>query len=299
MIKKFIYLFFISAILLSSGEAFELDMSVDEEIRKKYNSTKLEQDVLPELPETLKNSSEKPQKIEQQKVINDTPIQEIPKSNIETDFSSGFERVKSDSTALVGGDSYTEIKVPKGTKFKVRSKTNLSDKNAAGAGMTFVSTIPVTKRYISFPVGTTFRGYIEDSHQPNFAGNGGLLKLKINSISHSGNTHNIDAKVIRANNKVIILNNIKGKRGYLKGIAQRVNKGEQFYQKSRNASARLSSNPLGTILSPIPTIVGAAGYGINLIASPITALNSKGSSISLPAGTDYTIKFKEDLILFK
>ena len=287
-------------LISSQAGAFELDMSADEDIRKNYNPSKLEQDVLPGLPETLKNNN--------QPVLNTTGGQiysskqkqsDVPSGNISTEPINIINKVESSSKALAGGDSYTEIKVPRGTKFKVRSKTNLSDKNSVGAGMTFVSAIPVTKRYVSFPAGTTFKGYIEDVHQPNFAGNGGLLKLKINSMSYNGGAHNIDAKVVRANNKIIFLNNIKGKRGYLKGIAANVNKGEKFYQKTRNMSAKMSSNPIGAIVSPVPTVVGIAGYGVNLIASPLTALWSRGSNISLPAGTDYTIKFKQDLLLYK
>ena len=300
-LKLFFYTVIIFFLLSGYAGAFELDESVDSEIRQKYNTSKLEQDVLPALPQVLKEDSQKSitEKSEKPKLINNNPISEIPKNNIDTDYATGFERVKSEKKALVGGDSYTEIKVPKGTKFKVRSKTNLSDKNAAGAGMTFVSTIPVTKRFVSFPTGTTFKGYIEDSHQPNYAGNGGLLKLKINSISYNGTQQNIDAKVVRANNKVIFFNNIKGKRGYLKGIAANVKKGETFYQKTRQTSSRLSNNPVGTIISPIPTIIGAAGYGVNLVASPVTALWSKGSGISLPSGTDYTIKLRSDSYIYK
>ncbi len=298
--KKYINIFLILIFLTGNAPAFELDESVDKEIRQKYNTSKLEQDALPDLPNILKenNTNKKPDIPEKTKLINDTPISEIPDTNINTDYSLGFERVKSDK-ALAGGDSYTEIKIPKGTKFKVRSKTNLSDKNAVGAGMTFVSTVPVTKRYVSFPTGTTFRGYIEDSHQPNFAGNGGLLKLKINSMNYNGNNQNIDAKVIRANNKIIFFNNIKGKRGYIKGITTRVNKGENFYKKTRQTSANLSNNPVGVLVSPIPTIVGIAGYGVNLIASPVTALWSKGSGITLPSGTDYTIKLRNDSFIYK
>ena len=298
--KKYINIFLILIFLTGNAPAFELDASVDKEIRQKYNTSKLEQDALPDLPNILKesNTNKKSDIPEKAKLINDTPISEIPDTNINTDYSLGFERVKSDK-ALAGGDSYTEIKIPKGTKFKVRSKTNLSDKNAVGAGMTFVSTVPVTKRYVSFPTGTTFRGYIEDSHQPNFAGNGGLLKLKINSMNYNGNNQNIDAKVIRANNKIIFFNNIKGKRGYIKGMTTRVNKGENFYKKTRQTSANLSNNPVGVLVSPIPTIVGIAGYGVNLIASPVTALWSKGSGITLPSGTDYTIKLRNDSFIYK
>ena len=281
--------------ITSSSFAFELDVSVDDEIKQKYNSSKLEQETLPPLPTVLKDKtpSSSINITGEKTIINSSSIDDIPSSNIDTEYSCGLKKVIQEKT-LSGENSYTAVKIPKGTTFKVRSKTNISDKNAVGARMTFVSTVPVTKRYISFPTGTTFKGYVEDSHQPNFAGNGGLIKLKIDSISNNSSTYNIDAKIVRANHKIIFLNNIKGKRGYIKGIANNVNKGETFYKKTRQTSSRWSNNPVGVIVSPIPTIIGIAGYGINLVASPIMALWSKGTGISLPSGTDYTIKLRRD-----
>ena len=64
-------------------------------------------------------------------------------------------------------------------------------------------------------------------------------------------------------------------------------------------SKRWSSNPVGTILSPLPTIVGVVGYTGNLLVSPITSLWSKGSHITIPAGANYTIKLRQDLYLSK
>lgn len=276
--------------LVQYANAFELDTSVDDEIRKNYNPSKLEQDTLPALPNVLQSPTNN--------YKGTSPALNVPKTNLDTDYSTSTKSIGK-SVGVQANNNYTAIKIPKGTKFKVKSQTKLSDWNTAGARATFTSTEPVVKRYTSFPVGTTFKGVIEDSHQPNFAGNGGLIKLKADSMIVNGHTHTIDAKVIRADGKIILFNNIKGKRGYTKGIANRVNKGEQFYKKSRNASNKLSSNPVGTIISPIPTIVGAVGYGVNLIASPITALWSKGSHITLPAGTNYTLKFRQDLYIYK
>ncbi len=298
--RKFLIIGILYLVILPAG-AFELDWSVDEEIRNNYDSSKLEQEVLPGLPSILKESpssttTPKPSSsIQTNTIIQQTSV---PKTSIETDFSGGKKRVNKNIN-LVTGDDFTAIKVKKGTKFKVRSQTKVSDWNTAGARMTFVSTAPVTKRYVSFPVGTTFKGLIEDSHQPNFAGNGGLLKLKADTIIHNGAMYNIDAKITKANGKKIFFNNIKGKRGYIKGISNNIDKGERFYKKSRKVSNDWSSsNPIGTVLSPVPTVVGAVGYTVNLLASPITALWSKGQHISLPAGTDYTIKFREDLYMY-
>ncbi len=297
--KNFLIILLLYSLMLPAG-AFELDWSVDEEIRSNYNPSKLEQEVLPGLPSILKQtapatSSPKPSSSIQTNTINQQTS--VPKTSIETDFSGGKKHVNKNMSAFTG-DDFTAIKVKKGTKFKVRSQTKVSDWNTAGARMTFVSTAPVTKRYVSFPAGTTFKGLIEDSHQPNFAGNGGLLKLKADTLIHNGSMYNIDAKITKANGKKIFFNNIKGKRGYLKGIANNVDKGEKFYQKSRRVSKDWSSNPVGTVLSPIPTVVGVVGYTVNLVASPITALWSKGQHISLPAGTDYTIKFRQDLYMY-
>ena len=280
--------------------AFELDWSADDEIKQNYNSSKLENEVLPDLPGVLQepqppvNPDYKPPA-----VSNTNSTLNVPKTNLDTDFVKNSGKPIKKLSAVSGSDSYVTIKIPKGTKFKVKSQTKLSDWNTAGARATFVSTETVTKRYVTIPTGTVFKGVIEDSHQPNFAGNGGLLKLKSDTVILNNSSKNIDAKVIRANNKKVFLNNIKGKRGYLKGIAANVDKGQQFYNKSRKASQKLASNPVGVMISPVPTVVGAVGYGVNLIASPVTALWSKGSHISLPAGTNYTIKFRQDLILYK
>ena len=284
---------------IASCSAFELDMSVDDDIRQNYNPSKLENDVLPDLPPNLQQDTQTSTNNKQKTTSTPkTTSAEVPKTTIDTDYSIGNTAVVKPQVQT-GSNSYTEIKVRKGTRFKVKSQTKVSDWNSAGARMTFVSTTPVTKRYVSFPTGTTFKGVIEESHQPTYAGNGGLLKLKADKVSINGNMHEINAKITKADNKFIYFNNIKGKRGYWNGIVKNVNKGEQFYKKTRATSTKMASHPVGVIVSPIPTIVGIVGYGANLIVSPVTAIWSKGEHITLPAGTDYTLKLREDLYLYK
>ena len=277
--------------LTASVSAFELDTSVDDEIRKNYNPSKIEEDKLPDLPSGINTPTKtNSASIKPQQQSSNSSI--VPNTNIDTEFSKVPRRIKTQTSTA--DDSYTQIKIKRGTKFKVKSQTKVSDWNSAGAGMTFVSVSPVTKRYVSFPTGTVFKGVIEESHQPTYGGNGGLLKLKANFIKVSGNTYNIDAKIVNANNKHIYFNNIKGKRGYVKGISRQINKGDRFYKKTRNASTKLAGNPIGVIISPIPTIAGIVGYGANLIISPVTAIWSKGEHITLPAGTSYTLKLRQD-----
>lgn len=299
---KKIILILVLLIFVMPVQAFELDWSADEEIRKNYQPSKLEQEVLPGLPSILKEDvpSANTQTVPKTNANTQStsPTSTIPKTvnppktTIETDYSGGG-RVRT-----MKDDSFTAIKIKKGTKFRVQSKTNVADWNTAGARMTFVSTAPVTQRYVSIPVGTTFKGVIVDSHQPNGFGNGGLLKLKADNVIINGAQRPVNAKVIRANDKKIFFNNIKGKRGYCRGVGKVVDKGQNFYDKSRQMSKNWSNNPIGSILSPIPTIVGGVGYTVNLVASPITALWSKGDHISLPAGTNYVIKLRENAYIY-
>ena len=101
----------------------------------------------------------------------------------------------------------------------------------------------------------------------------------------------------KTNLKKVFLNNIKGKRGYIKGISTQVDRGENFYKKTRRTSAKLADNPVGLIIAPIPTIFGAVIYSINLVGSPIFAIWAKGSRISIPAGSEFEIKLLEDVYL--
>ncbi len=54
--KKYINIFLILIFLTGNALAFELDESVDKEIRQKYNTSRLEQDALPDLPNILKGN---------------------------------------------------------------------------------------------------------------------------------------------------------------------------------------------------------------------------------------------------
>lgn len=283
-------------LLISPAGAFELDWSADDEIRQNYEPSKLEQEVLPGLPGILKEDSAQTkvnaqtQKQTTVKKYSDTQTTQPPKTTIETDFSGSNKVARAKS---LKNNNYTAVRIRKGTKFKVQSKTNVADWNTSGARMTFVSTAPVVQRYVSVPAGTTFKGVIQESHQPNSFGNGGLLKIKADSIILNGTSRPVDAKITKANDKRIFFNNIKGKRGYCKGVGKAVDKGQNFYNKSRKVSKSWSNNPIGSIVSPIPTIVGGAGYTLNFIISPVTALWSKGDHISIPAGSNYVIKLRE------
>ena len=128
-------------------------------------------------------------------------------------------------------------------------------------------------------------------------GNGGLVVLRIESVKFNGRTYSAHGKVTKANHKKIFLNNIKGKREYWKGVLNQIDKGEAFYQKTRSTSKKLADNPIGVIISPIPTIVGAVTYVVNFAGSPIFSIGHKGGRVSIPAGSEFEIKLQEDVYL--
>ena len=277
--KKIIVL--VLLMLLYSCQAFELDTSVDEEIRRNYNPSALEQK-LPALPKT----SPTPKSSQTPNVPKNLPVSEPSKVQI------GVKKLPDNY------DKSTAIKIKKGTKFKVKSNNVISDYLKEGARVSFTSTEPVMQRYITVPAGTKFYAVIKDSHLPQYSGNGGLIVMAVDSAVIKGASRPLNAKITKANFKKVFFNNIKGKRTYWKGVGKQIIKGENFYKKSRRASNKLADNPVGIIISPIPTIAGMAVYAVNFVGSPLFAIWSKGNRISIPAGAEFEIKLLEDVYLY-
>ena len=195
-------------------------------------------------------------------------------------------------------DKSTAIKVKRGTKFIVKSNQPLSDGSGVGTRVTFISQKPVTQRYITIPAGTTFYGEVVDSHLPQISGNGGLVELIIDGFGYKGSTYGMKAKVTKVNDKKVFVNNIKGQRKYMKNVAKQVDKGQNFYKKTRRTSAKLSDNPFGTIIAPIPTVVGMGVYAVNLVGSPVVSFFNRGGRIWIPAGSTFEIKLLEDAYIY-
>lgn len=291
-VKNISTIFIIFMLLATPVFALELDTSVDDEIRRTYDPSKLEQS-LPALPKTAPT---------QQNTVSKTPQttqapKTAPKSLPSTPAAKpqlGVKKLPNEYKF----DKSTAIRIKKGTKFRVKSNSVISDYLREGAKVSFSSIRPVTQRYITIPVGTKFTAVVEDSHQPQMSGNGGLVVLMVDSITVNGQTRSVHGKITKANLKNIFFNNIKGKRQYWKGVANQIDKGENFYKKTRRTSSKLADNPIGVIISPIPTITGIVVYAVNFVGSPLFAIWSKGGRISIPAGSEFEIKLLEDVYLY-
>ena len=291
-VKNISTIFIIFMLLATPVFALELDTSVDDEIRRTYDPSKLEQS-LPALPKTAPT---------QQNTVPKTPQttqapQTAPKSLPSTPAAKpqlGVKKLPNEYKF----DKSTAIRIKKGTKFRVKSNSVISDYLKEGARVSFTTIKPVTQRYITVMDGTKFTAVVEDSHLPQMTGNGGLIVLMVDSITVNGQTRSVHGKITKANMKKIFFNNIKGKRQYWKGVANQIDKGENFYKKTRRTSSKLADNPVGVIISPIPTITGIVVYAVNFVGSPLFAIWSKGARISIPAGSEFEIKLLEDVYLY-
>lgn len=262
--------------------AFELDTSVDDEIRKNYNPSAIE-NTLPALPRV-------------QPTVPSENRTQAPKANITVDKTKNMQIAKP-LPIKTDIDKSTAIRIKKGTKFKVKSSAYISDGTAKGARLSFTTLYPVSQRYITIPQGTVFKAHIADSHLPQATGNGGLIEVEVDGVNYKGYQYGADGKVTKANGKKIFVNNIKGERRYIKNVSTQVEKGRNFYRKTRRASNKLADNPITLIAAPFPTIVGIGTYAVNFVGSPLFALPRKGGRISIPAGSEFEIKMRQDVYL--
>lgn len=277
-------------LVVNTTLALELDMSVDEEIRKKYDSSKLENTVLPPLPK-IDNS--------QNKTI---PINNTTTTTT-TKQTTSIPKVTPTYTTevrpqITPTDKKAAIKIFRWTTFETKSNQKINNWLSVGSSVSFTTTAPVYKKNITIPTGTIFKGTITDVHKPQATGNGGLVVIKITSMTFNGKTYQVNAKITKANAKNIYLNNIKGQRQYWANAGKQVDKGEAFYQKARKTSTKLANNPIGIIISPIPTIVGVAGYTVSTAISPITSIFAKGGNVSIPTGSSFEIRLNESAYIY-
>ena len=292
LVKNISTIFIIFMLLATPVFALELDTSVDDEIRRTYDPSKLEQS-LPALPKTAPTQQNTLPKTPQTTQAQQTAPKSLP-STPAAKPQLGVKKLPNEYKF----DKSTAIRIKKGTKFRVKSNSVISDYLREGAKVSFSSIKPVTQRYITVPEGTKFTAIVEDSHQPQMSGNGGLVVLMVDSITVNGQTRSVHGKITKANMKKIFFNNMKGKRSYWKGVANQIDKGENFYKKTRRTSSKLADNPVGILISPIPVLTGMVVYAVNFAGSPLFALWSKGGRISIPAGSEFEIKLLEDVYLY-
>ena len=250
--------------------AFDLDMTVDDDIRKNYNSSKLIKDTgtdefetLPDLPVILdmkdNNAVQEP-----------VPVQIMSQAN---------------------------IKIRRGTSFNVVSTAQISDWQSKGARVKFKTTSPIHSKKYTIPASTVFTGKVIESHQPQITCNGGLVVIRVNSMNYKGQTIPINAYVTKANSKKIFLNNIKGNRTYLKTMWKKGGWGRALFGRMMTLTVNLGGEGSTLLLSPFPLAYGTICLGVNTLTSPICAFFSKGGHVNIPAGSKFQIKLLDDAFI--
>lgn len=267
--NKFIIFLTLLLLNLNFAFAFDLDLTVDDEIRKNYNPSKLVKDTntdeLEELP----------------------PLPSMPKVK-----SNSNEHAKISQPQIMPNytTKYGNIKIHKGTVFDVVNTSKISDWQTKGTAVQFKTKTPIIKNKYTIPTNTIFYGEITESHQPQITCNGGLVVIRIRSMRYKGEIIPINAYVINANAKHVFLNNIKGNRTYLKTTWKKGNWGRALFGRMTNLTVKLGGDGSTLLLSPFPFAYGTICLGLNTLTSPICAFFSKGSHVSIPAGSSFKIR---------
>ncbi len=275
-VKNTLISFFLACLVVNCGHAFDLDETVDDDIRKNYNT---ENEYLPALPSIIKSQD-----------TNKT--QTTAKPAVPSTSTTVSKPYTPPATNYTG-----TTKVRSGTSFNVTSSQAISDWQKEGTSLKFVTKTPTYGKTFTIPAGTVFRGEIVSSHQPQVSCNGGLVAIKIYSMQHNGHTIPINGYITRANDKKIFLNNIKGERNYLKTTWKKGNWGRTLFGRMMNLTVNLGGEGSTLILSPFPIAYGTICLGLNTLTSPICAFFSKGGHVSIPAGKSFKIKLMDDAFI--
>ncbi len=285
-VKNTLIIAFVYIIFANCGHAFDIDETVDDEIRKNYNPTQLINDVGIKESALQKNIKATPQK-----TSIDSNLPELP--SITGAKTNKIVEPEIKTVPYTGGD----IKVKQGTSFNVTSNSTISDWQRKGTTVRFTSSAPTYGKGFTIPTGTIFIGEIIDSHQPQITCNGGLISLRINYMVYKNQKVPVIAYVTRANDKKIFFNNIKGQRTYLKTMWKKGDWGRTIFNKMLTVSVGLGATGSTVILTPFPFAYGTLCLGLNTITSPICAFFSKGEHISIPSGSAFRIKLLDDAMI--
>jgi len=277
------------------AHAFDIDMTVDDEIRKNFNPNQLVKDT--GIDEIIDDTALE-KKMEAQVKQIDSNLPALPK--IDGSITTSKPDVNEDK--IVPITSYEKYvpgnkRIRAGSSFEVISNSAISDWQKKGTKVTFKTTKQIWGKRFTIPANTVFYGEIEDSHQPQITCNGGLVSIKIYYMIYKNQRVPIDAYIVKADGKKIFLNNIKGDRTYLKTVWKKGNWGRSLFNQMLGVSVGLGATGATLVLTPFPFAYGTICLGASAITSPITAFFSKGGHVSIPAGSKFKIKLIEDVMV--
>ncbi len=283
--KKVLLLTLILMINVSIVFAVEADDSIDEIIKKEYNTSSL-----PALPKTSPKSVEAKNMFAGEKPRTDNSAPTLKPDVVVKQPATSIQPVQSNMPKIPQKINARTTKIGWGKKVNVKFNSNVSDRTRKGTKVSFVTQSPIFTTDFTIPVGTTIYGTVVNSHAPQILGNGGLIAIKPDYIVYNGRTSYFEGKLIKLNHNSVFFNNIKGDNGYIKGINKVRQPAKTFYAKSAKVTKKLWNGP-GAILTPITYLPGAVFLVCDTAVSPIIALFHKGENVYINKGTSATIKF--------
>ncbi len=324
--------FFINMSFAANIETYKVDDSVDSKIRAKYNTKKIEEDLLPALPpdyptyDDYEDDAFTPSSTPSQVKNENGPSQPQTQTKTQTQTKSSTSaptsaqtkppaQTQSQSTpktqpivnqtpkqAQVSSSSNNSVSavLKKGKKFKATLRGTISDKTAEGTPITFVTQYPEPFTYVTIPAGTVFKGKVVESHPPYIAGNGGLVVIGVYQMMYKGKAYDVDTKISVANGKKVFFNNIKGKRKFMQNMWNSTKPGNTFFKKMWRTTCKLARNENGAdiVVAPFSFLIGTLVYAVNIAASPLLALFTKGGSLTIPSGATFVIQLTKDTVLY-
>lgn len=282
IVKNTLIIALLYIVSINNGHAFDIDETVDDEIRKNYNSSRLINDVSSKnhaLAKKIQNNSTQ------------ETLPDLPNITKTTTVKSKPENPKPNYTKTYQTQN---IKIKKGTTFTVYNTKAISDWQAKGTKVVFKTNSNYSSKKYNLKGEVSFTGEIIESHQPQITCNGGLVAINIYSMNYKGMTVPLNAYVVRADDKKIFFNTIKGERNYIKTVWKKGNWGRVLFNKMLTLTMSLGAEGSTLILSPFPFAYGTICLGANALTSPICAFFSKGGHVSIPANSTFKIKLEED-----
>ena len=262
-----------------------MDYSVDEKIKKKYNTSKIEEELLPKLPQSYYE-----QDIDAPAPIFDSAQIEEPTTTIQTPL----ENTKTTAAKVLQGNA---LKLKSGTKFAVKNKTIFSSSSPKGAVVTFESVYAQRFGDVTLPVGTKFKGIVTDSHRPQITGNGGLVEIQITDVILDGKTYPINAKITLANEKKVFLNSIKGERRYFKNLGITTKPTSRFMGKMWKKTCAYIDEVPAVVLAPFTFTAGVVAVTGGVVVSPFVSFFNKGKAVYFNQNTSFVIKLLDDALI--
>ena len=188
------------------------------------------------------------------------------------------------------------LKLEKGRTFVVMSDRNLNSIASSGLPIEFTS---VQKEYIASseePSEITFKGTVEKTGKPHFAGKNGSIKIKLEKIMIDNIIYPVDALISKIDDQKVMKNTLSKRPIYFDNIADYIDNGT-IHSGWKDPCANHICTSTKPYLKPLIFLSAAAIGTTDLLLSPFSAITKKGNDVYIPKNTYFEIKLNKDMYI--